>query len=148
MKKIIQITLILLVAFSCNKEKRYSKKLIKGEDWKVESIIADGNLINSNTTWSVQGDDIYESVSQVSWGNGATTFEWQFQDKGKTWVLNNLCNCNKAEGSTLTSFDYLADDLAGKYEVITHKRKEMFFRSSETKKYSGKMVEIRISNNF
>ncbi len=49
MKKKLYIIIILFSALSCNKEKRYSKKLIKGETWNVESIIVNDNLLNSNT---------------------------------------------------------------------------------------------------
>jgi len=142
------LMLVLVFAVSCNKEKRFSKKLIKGETWKVESVMVDGAYIQGgSSTWNVSGDDIYETVSEVNWvlsGNNKTTFQWQFHNKGKNWILNNLCDCEEADGSLVDEADYLANDLAGTYEVIKHKRKEMLFRSSETRTYTGKVVEIHL----
>jgi hypothetical protein len=147
MKNLIITSILFVFLLSCNKENRFSKKLIKGETWKVENISVDGTSIHSGTTWKVSGDDIYESVSQVTWSENSansTTFEWQFQDKGKSWVLNNLCDCDEADGTLLDELDFLANDISGKYEVIKHKRKEMHFRSTETKHHKGKVVEIRL----
>lgn len=147
MKRTILLLFLALAVFGCNKEKRYSKKLIKGESWTVESITADGSSVNSASTWTVSGDNIYETVSQVSWQSGAanvTEFEWQFRDKGKSWVLNYLQDCDECEGPMLDELDYLAHALSGTYEVVTHKRSEMSFKSSETTGYPGKVVEIKI----
>jgi hypothetical protein len=147
LKKTLLLFFFAVILFSCNKENRFSKKLIKGETWTVESVKLDGTSLNSGSKWLVKGDDIYETVSQVSWSASATneaSFEWQFQDKGKSWVLNYLCNCDEADGTLLDELDFLANDISGKYEVIKHKRKEMIFRSSETKKYKGKVLEIKV----
>jgi hypothetical protein len=147
MKKITLI-LIILIALACNKEKRYSKRLIKGDTWSVANISINGSVLNTNTyTWFVEGDDIYEHVPIIKWyandGN-ETYFEWQFQDKGKSWVLNFYLDSSKCEGSSIKDIDYLANSISGKYEVVKHKRKEMHFKSSETRNYAGQEVEIKI----
>jgi hypothetical protein len=147
MKNIIITSILALFLFSCNKEKRFSKKLIKGENWEVSSIKVDGENIPETGTWTVFGDDIYETVSEIRWQNNTlkSNFQWQFQEKGKKWVLNNLCDCeNKAEGAALNNLDYYADSLAGSYDVIKHKRKEMVFESTITKHYTNKKVEITL----
>jgi hypothetical protein len=41
MKKLIYL-LPLLALFACNKEKRFSKRLMKKETWEVQSIKVDG----------------------------------------------------------------------------------------------------------
>ena len=140
---------LVLAASGCNKEKRYSKKLIKGESWSVEYITVDGtDLAGASGSWTVSGDDIYKTVSQVSWqGSDAanvTAFEWQFRDKGKSWVLNYLQDCDECEGPMLDELDYIAHSLTGTYEVVEHKKKEMVFKSSETLAYPGQVVEIKI----
>ena len=164
MKKRKQIGLYVLLFSavllnSCNKEKHYSNKLIKGENWQVSEIKAGDSVIYSGGNWTVYGDNIYETVSEVHWNEGntnATNFQWQFScekdaegiNKRMTWILNNLCDCeNESSGSDLDALDYLANDIAGTYEVITHKRKEMLFRSSETRSYKGKQVEIHLKRD-
>ena len=146
--KYIYVTSILVVfLISCNKEKRYSKKLIKGETWSVESISVDGTSLNSNSTWLVKGGDIYETVSQVEWNTGnvnSANFEWQFKEKGKKWVLNYLQNCEECDGILTDELDYLAYYLSGTYSVEKHKRKEMIFTSTETKQYANQKVEIKL----
>ena len=146
--KILAFTSILAVfLFSCNKEKRYSKKLIKGETWSVESISVDGTSLNTNSTWFVKGDDIYETVSQVEWNPGNANnanFEWQFKEKGKKWVLNYLQNCEECDGNLTDELDYLAYNLSGTYTVEKHKRKEMIFTSTETQQYANQKVEIKL----
>ncbi|MGV3630448.1 MAG: hypothetical protein ACO1O6_04555 [Bacteroidota bacterium] len=148
MKVTLSFFFLLLLVVGCNKERRYSKKLIKGESWKVENITVDGTALSgASGTWTVSGDDIYKTVSQVSWQKDATNttaFEWQFQDKGQAWVLNYLQDCDECEGPMLDELDYTAHLLSGSYEVVKHKNKEMIFKSSETTGYSGQLVEIKI----
>lgn len=147
MKILVSISLLLFFV-SCNKEKRFSKKLLKGETWEVTTISINGSVLNTNPhTWYVEGDDIYENVPLIRWFayNGPETyFEWQFQDKGKSWVLNFFLDSTKCEGTSINDVDYLANAISGKYEVVQHKRKEMHFRSSETRNYAGQEVEIKI----
>jgi hypothetical protein len=137
-----------LIILSCNKEKRFSKKLIKGEEWQVEHIYIDGNQQSlPNISWEVIGDDIYKEVPLIRWGSKFsehTYFEWQFQDKGKAWYLNFLLDSSKCDGPDLTDLDYLAHALSGKYKVEKHKKKEMIFKSNSLPQLMNKEVEIRI----
>jgi len=147
MRALLSIFLFLSL-FSCNKEKRFSKRLIKGDTWSIANISINGSTLNTDSyTWFVEGDDIYAHVPLIRWfaNDGSETyFEWQFQDKGNSWVLNFFLDSTKCEGTSINDIDYLANAISGKYEVIEHKRKEMLFKSSETRNYASQEVEIKI----
>ena len=148
MKQIILIS-IVLTAFliSCNKEKRFSKRLQKGETWLVQEIKVDGVAQSIKGEWKITSDtDIYEEVPQLTWQAQDTldaVLEWQFQDKGKTFVLNYFITCDNCDGEDLDALDYFAFEISGKYDVEQHKRKEMKFISKALPN-SDAVVEISI----
>ena len=147
-KHIILILAILSITITaCNKEKRYSKRLIKGEKWAVKDITVAGTSINTFGVWNVLQDvKIYETVPQVLWmaDTSNAIFEWQFQQKGDIFQLNYNHDSLECDNLTLTYLDYLSYDITGTYNVQQHKRKVMEFTSSQTIKYSGQEVKITI----
>jgi len=145
--KIILLALAIITITACNKEKRFSKKLIKGEKWVVKSINVDGNQINTGGTWLVtQGVNIYDQVPQVLWQNDTsnTVFNWQFQNKGDIFQLSYAHDTTECDSNTLTYLDYLSYDITGTYKVEQHKKKVMRFTSTETILYPNQTVEINI----
>lgn len=149
---LIIITLVAFL-FSCNKEKRFSKRLQKGETWLVKEITVNGEAQNFLGEWLVAENtaiveltDIYEEVPQLTWQTQDTldaVLEWQFQDKGKTFVLNYFITCDNCDGEDLDALDYFAFDISGKYDVEQHKKKEMKFISKDLSN-SNAVVEISI----
>lgn len=150
MKKIGILAMLITLVVACNKEKRFSRRLIKGENWEVSSLTVDGNSINVGGSWKVVGDNIYESVPRIEWtdnGSDATIIEWQFQEKGDKYQFNYVQLCEECDGTQMEDLDYTAYAITGKYDVERHKRKEMIFTSTETVGYKGKKVEIKISRD-
>ncbi len=149
---LIIITLVAFL-FSCNKEKRFSKRLQKGETWLVKEVTVNGEVQNFLGQWLVAENtaiveltDIYEEVPQLTWQTQDTldaVLEWQFQDKGKTFVLNYFITCDNCDGEDLDALDYFAFDISGKYDVEQHKKKEMKFISKNLTN-SNAIVEISI----
>lgn len=146
MKYLIPIFLAFsLVLVSCNKEKRYSQKLMKGEKWKVTGVYVDEEFYGWGGTWKITSDvDIYDSVPGALWSAKGQTaaFQWQFQDKGKAFVLSykdpTCVNCTEAP----EDLDFQAYFLSGKYTVECSKNKSMKFTSKETAGFPGKNVRI------
>jgi hypothetical protein len=148
MKKSIFIALISISIFSCNKEKPFSRKLMKGETWVLESLKINGVESEFHGVWNVTQDvNIYDSVPQISWNTGINdaVFQWQFQEKGKKFYINYQQQCAECNGSDLDTLDYLTFNLTGSYDVVKHKRKEMIFTSSSLAAYPGKEVEIQLT---
>lgn len=144
---IVAIAILTLTVTSCNKEKRYSNKLIKGEKWEVKDITVAGNSLNTFGVWNVTQDVvIYDTIPQVLWTADTldAVFEWQFQNKGKTFQLNYVQLCDECFGDELSMLDYLTYDLTGTYDVERHSRKKMEFISNQTIKYNGQEVHILI----
>lgn len=146
MKKLIYL-LPLFALFACNKEKRFSKRLMKKETWEVQSIKVDGTTSQFKGVWTVTKDvDIYDSVPSASWkwNNQDAIANWQFQDKGKSFFLNYQQQCLECNGSDLDSLDYFLYNISGKYTVEKHGLNKMIFTSNASIAYSGKEVEINI----
>lgn len=142
------ILFLLLISFySCNKEKRYSTKLMKGEIWEVKMISVNGENLQLFGNWKITSDvNIYDSVPSAEWSyaNQDAVFEWQFIDKGKSFHLQYFQLCEECFGDQLDELDYKTYDLTGKYEVERHGKNKMQFTSSSTIGYTGKTVEIHI----
>jgi len=150
MRSFVILSSIVLFLFACNKEKRYSHKLMKGETWEVRNITVDGNSLATYGQWKVTSDvDIYDSVPRVQWlvDNQDALFEWQFQKKGKVFQLNYIQLCEECDGTALDDLDYMTYDLTGSYDVERHGRKKMWFTSTTTLAYPGKLVRISIERN-
>lgn len=147
MKHIVYIFILTALLMSCNKEKRYSNKFVKGEHWNVKDITLVGNSLNANGTWLItQNINIYDTIPQILWVNDTSdaVFNWQFLNKGKNIQLNYVQQCLECNGEDLSELDYLAYDLTGYYEVERHGRKKMEFISDETLKYPNQKVHILI----
>lgn len=105
-----------------------------------------GEWLVAENTDIVKLTDIYEEVPQLTWQTQDAldaVLEWQFQDKGKTFVLNYFITCDNCEGEDLDALDYFAFDISGKYDVEQHKKKEMKFISKDLSN-SNAVVEISI----
>lgn len=140
---IISIALLL----SCNKEKRYSSKLQKGEVWRVRTVNVDGLGKPFFGTWKITSDvAIYDAVPKLTWEHDSldAVMEWQFQDKGKNIQLNYYQLCEECDATYLDTLDYLSYAITGKYKVERHGRNKMRFTSTNTLGYSGKEVMISI----
>jgi hypothetical protein len=144
---LLALAILSITLTACNKEKRFSKKLIKGEKWAVKSINVEDSQINTGGTWLVTQDVvIYDQVPQVLWQNDTsnTIFNWQFQNKGDIFELNYSHDTTECDSNTLTYLDYLCYDITGTYKVEQHKKKEMRFSSEVTNGYYGQKVSISI----
>lgn len=147
MKTLVLIATGTLLLVACNKEKRYSNKLMKGETWEVRNVTVDGNSVAFFGQWNITSDvDIYDSVPRLEWlyDSQDAVCEWQFQDKGKSFVLNYYQLCEENFATDLDSLDYVAYHLSGAYSVERHGRKKMTFESTTTKEFPGKKVVISI----
>lgn len=147
MRSFLILSSIVLFLFACNKEKRFSNRLMKKEKWQIVDIFIDGTKSQFVGTWSVSPDvNIYDSVPNVTWNwdNQDAIFNWQFQDKGKSFQLSYQQQCLECEGIDLDSLDYFTYNISGKYKVEKHGLNKMIFSSSNTLLYSGKKVEIKI----
>ena len=144
--KIITLLFMTVTVLSCHKENRYSNKLMDGKSWTVKAVTVDGTSLNLTGIWSVnQGVDIEKTIPSTKWtnANGNAIFDWQFLNKGKEFQFSYVQQADE-DGETLSELDYLAHDITGRYEVITHKNKTMEFSSKSTLKYSGQEVYIKV----
>lgn len=150
MKNIQLISALLFTFFifnSCNKEKRYSQKLMKGENWNVKHIKINGETSNYTGNWYVISDiDIYESIPTIEWKQDGmdAIFEWQFQNNGETFQFSYNQLCSEANGILLDTLDYISHNISGSYNVERHGRNKMEFHCSSTIGYPNQMVEIFI----
>lgn len=143
--KSILFLLSFVFLVSCNKEKRYSTKLMKGEVWSVTEININGAKQANVGSWNIQqGVSIYDTVPQFRWQQDTldAQCEWQFLEKGKKFVLNYLQLCAECDGKQLDTLDYIAFNLSGPYNVVLHSRNKMSFISEQTRGNSGKIVKI------
>jgi len=137
----------LITLFACSKDKFYSKRLMKGETWTVQSIKINDTLSEISGAWEItQGVNIYDSVPQAVWQENTNDaiFQWQFHEKAKKFYINYQVLCEECEPNTLDTLDNFANALSGEYDVIDLSRKKMSFSSSTTKGFNGKKVEIVI----
>ncbi|MFT7156284.1 MAG: hypothetical protein ACI8Q1_001289 [Parvicella sp.] len=150
MKKLNVLYLIiaaLVIVSACNKEKRYSKRLVQKEDlsgvWLVSELSIDSQSDTVIPIWLIYDCDIYEDTCQGLWQANSDTanFVWQFQDKGNLFILNRVNgtdSCNfVTEISELQCYNY-----SGTYNVTQAKKKEMIFESETTVGYPGQKVKI------
>ncbi len=147
MKNLLYISILFLVVISCNKEKRYSTKLMKGETWRVKGVYVDEEYYGWGGTWKITSDvDIYDSIPGALWSANSQTaaFQWQFQDKGKSFMISykdpSCVNCTTPPDE----LDFQCYFLSGKYSVEQHKNIAMKFTSIETVGFPGKNVRIEI----
>jgi len=157
MKNNIMKTLILFVAiitfFACNKTKLYTNRLDGGE-WSVTSLTVDGTNQDELPHWNINECDAYDETCIAEWKDhhsNIAKFAWQFRDKGKAFEISNQTSFEEAtEG--LSGHDFFAAEenldqcqsFSGVYEVVTHKKKEMEFKSNSTVGYPEQTVIIKI----
>jgi hypothetical protein len=155
MKYLISFS-VLITLFACNKDKFYSKRLMKGETWTVQSIKINDTLSDISGAWEItQGVNIYDSVPQAYWtkrvlGNPDilyydAIFQWQFHEKANKFYINYQVLCQECEPNTLDTLDNFANALSGEYDVLQRKRKSMEFESTTTRGFEGKKVQIVLS---
>ncbi|MEN9303153.1 MAG: hypothetical protein RL264_1582 [Bacteroidota bacterium] len=156
MKNKIITSILLLLLVSCNKDRFYSKRLMKGETWTVQSIKINDTLSNISGSWKItQGVNIYDSVPQAVWKQRDynstnvvyfdAVFQWQFHEKAKKFYINYQVLCEECEPNTLDTLDYFANALSGEYNVLERSRKTMQFESKSTLGFSGKTVRIELT---
>ena len=144
----------LITLFSCNKDKFYSKRLMKGETWTVQSIKINDTLSNISGSWKItQGVNIYDSVPQAVWKqrdynsnavNFDAVFQWQFHEKAKKFYINYQVLCEECEPNTLDTLDNFCNAISGQYDVSQRSRTKMIFNSATTKGFNNQKVEIVI----
>lgn len=137
----------LIALFACNKDKFYSKRLMKGDIWAVQSITINDTLSEISGTWKITQDvNIYDSVPQVYWNNNGNDayFQWQFHEKAKKFYLNYQILCEECEPNTLDTLDYFCNALSGTYDVEKRSRKEMIFTTTTSDGFNAKKVEISL----
>ena len=147
-KYVFAFSLVLLGISACNKDKFYSKRLMKGETWTVQSITINDTLSDISGAWEItQGVNIYDSVPQAFWKQSPNDaiFQWQFHEKAKKFYINYQVLCQECEPNTLDTLDNFANALSGQYDVLQRTRKNMEFESTTTRGFSGKKVEIVLS---
>ena len=96
---------------------------MKKEKWEVVDVYVDGTKSEFFGIWSVSPNvDIYDSVPSAiwNWNNQDAVANWQFQDKGKSFVLQYQQQCVECDGVDLDSLDYFTYNISGKYDVEKH----------------------------
>lgn len=135
---------ILLVLASCNKDKCQSKKLMRGETWRISQLMIDGQSEDVVKKMVFSKCDIYDEYCTALWisnDNDTTSFYWQMNERGSEFKLiryNDADSCC----SQSTAADYYCFQLSGIYQVIKAKKKEMIFESTTTIGYSGSTVRM------
>lgn len=149
----LYVTILFLTLISCDKIKNRSEKLqrqpLSGSVyWSVKSIKIGDIESSFKGSWVVSQGNIYDTIQTFQWiGNspyGASTFEWQFQDKAKKLQLNHRLYCAECDGTDLDSMDYFSSAITGKYDVEKQSKKRMIFTSSSTVGFPGQEVMIEI----
>lgn len=142
MKQLFILSICILF-LACDKNKNSSAKLNIG-DWKVVEISVNGTLLTNETSWRIDGCDIYDQICTGTWflNTDSRVFYWQFTDKGTTFMISNVDGV--CEGCEIASLDQLTYDLSGKYKVVKHKKTEFIFESNMLEKFKGKNVRIKV----
>lgn len=145
--RLVIFTLVFLLV-ACNKNKHISKKLQRGETWRIEQITINGDEHTYKGVWEITSEtDVTEVVAKLFWNidnEQDAICEWQFQEKAKRFQLNYIQQCEECDGAQLDSLDYFAYALTGSYDVEERKRKSMKFSSLATLGYPNQKVQIDI----
>ncbi len=147
MKLLITFCLIFSL-FACQKDKFYSKRLMKGDTWSVQSVSINDTVSSIKGSWGITQDvNIFDSVPQALWknNNDDALFQWQFHEKAKKFYLNYQLLCAECEPNTLDTLDNLTYSLSGAYDVLQRTSKTMKFESTTTQGFAGKKVQIVIT---
>lgn len=137
-----------MILFSCNKEKRFSRRLMTKEKdvigiWNVKELSVDEINDSIIPYLEFYDADIYSDTCAGRWVTGSefAQITWQFQDKGKTFQLLRINGVDSADFVTDLS-EIQCYRYSGKYQVLKAKKKEMIFESTSTVGYEGKKVRI------
>jgi len=150
MKQISLILALTTTLISCNKENRYSRRLMTKDPkvsgtWDVKELSVDG-VNDTIIPYLVFFDgDIYSDTCTGQWISGSmeADFTWQFKNKGKNFQIERINGADSANFITDIS-EIECYRYSGKYDVIKARKKEMIFESTSTVGYSGKKVRIRL----
>ena len=138
--------LFCLSLLACSKEKRFSNRLMRGEQWFVKSVTVAGNTSLFSGSWYITSKvNIYDTIPSASWLNQGldASFMWQFQEKGKQFELQYTPECLECSNNELDTLDKFVNSISGKYSVEKHGQKKMSFTSNSTKNWNG--LEVKIS---
>ena len=145
MKRIFFL-LALITICSCNKDKLYSKRLMKPGTWQVTELSVDGIEDQKTPYWEIDDCDIYEASCTGRWVHPNieyANFVWQFTNKGSSFTLNRINGADSCNFIT-DSVEIQCYNYSGKYEVVEHKRNAMVFKSLETTGYPNNEVILKI----
>lgn len=149
-KHLLFFSISVVTLISCNKDKFYSKRLMKGDKWTVNRVVINDTLSTISGVWEITQDvNIFDSVPQAIWKNNAddALFQWQFHEKAKKFYINYQLLCAECETNTLDTLDNFTYALSGQYNVVNRTRKIMEFESTTTRGFTGKKVQIRLTKN-
>lgn len=146
MKKIkIIISAVLVIVFvSCNKTKKYSKR-IDGNEWTVVELSVDG--VNETNIPIIEFDkcNIYKESCKGEWKNnngGEAHMAWQFRENGTLFEISNQSDhIHKTEDIEAIN---QCIKFSGIYEVLENKKKNMAFKSSSLHGFPGKTVVMKL----
>ena len=145
-KYIISFLLLAVVLQSCDKNKRASKRLMDPGRWVLTDIQVAGEKFDNHIEWEVAPCEIYEESCEAHWlfdGNSSRIY-WQFNDKAETFTISRAFESTDTSEYYTTEAKVQAYRFSGEYQVLTRKRKQMRFQSTQTEGYSGETVVIEI----
>jgi hypothetical protein len=146
-KLTILLSILLLAAAGCDKDKRASKRLMNAGTWKVKTLTVDGQAQDiENMTWVVSECDIYEDLCIAQWkiDTKSSLFYWQFNEKAQTFTVSRVVAPEDCEDFYTEEVEQLTYLLSGEYKVIETKRKTKRFESSATIGHPNKTVVIEV----
>ena len=141
MKKLSLIILSSILLFSCNKNKKFSKRL-SGETWTTVEITVDGDKQEDLSTLTFNECDIYKDNCFASWEveNTKANFIWQFREKAKIFEISNQSELTEdLELAIRQCINY-----SGVYDVTDNSKTSLTIKSTSTIGYDGEEVIIKI----
>ncbi len=146
MRKLILLSLVSLLLFSCSKEKRLSNRLIKKGLWQAEEITIGNAKQNQLPQWEFYECDIHQDTCSARWilsTEQSNIFYWQFNDRAKTFTISRQFD-NDTSQFAIDFVKWQSYKLSGTYDVRKSKSNEMEFVSNSTIGYPNQRVFIRI----
>ena len=145
MKFVLLVILsVIILSTACNKDKRQSKKLMRGETWRVSQLMVNGASEDVVKKMVFSKCDIYDEYCIALWisnDDDTASFYWQMNEKGSEFKLMRFNDADSCCSNT-TQADYYCFQLSGSYNVIKAKRNIMEFESTTTIGYSGQKVRM------
>lgn len=143
-KNIAVVLFTVSLLASCNKSKKYSKRM-DGDKWKVVSLTVAGSEVTGKPELLFKDCDIYKESCEGSWimpNDGRAAFAWQFRDKGKTLEIIN--QTDHVHGFADVAAADQCIEFSGVYEVIKSKRKSLTIKSNVTHGHNGQEVKMEL----